>query len=61
MVRLEKAGLDVVPRLVTGLYDASNVIATKGNQFTWAADGVDGTFCFNVMYRLYNNCTTFSN
>ena len=31
MVRLEKAGLDVVPRLVTGLYDASNVIATKCN------------------------------
>lgn len=60
MVRLEKAGVDIVPRLLTRLYDATDVIASKCNQFTWIADGVDGTFCFNALYRLTNNCPSFT-
>lgn len=31
MVRLEKAGVDVVPRLLTRLYDTTDVIGTKCN------------------------------
>ena len=60
MIRLEKQGLDVVPRLITKVYDASTVIAQKGNQFSWATQGVDGMFCFNALYRLVNSCESFT-
>lgn len=60
MVRLEKQGLDVVPRLITKVYDASTVIQQKGNQFSWAAPGVDAQFAFNALYRLVNNCDSFT-
>lgn len=60
MVRLEKQGLDVVPRLITKVYDASEVIASKGNQFSFVAQGVDASFAFNALYHLVNSCESFT-
>ena len=42
------------------MYDASEVIASKGNQWGWSAPGVDAKFAFNTLYHLVNNSESFT-
>ena len=57
-VRLEKAGVDVVPRLITANID--NVSNLAGvNAFTFSGD-VDAQLAFNPLNYLYTSSTTFA-
>ena len=46
--------------MITKVYDASEVIASKGNQFSFVAQGVDASFAFNALYHLVNSCDSFT-
>lgn len=54
-VRLEKAGVDVVPKLVT--INVNNTIGTvvSSTQFTVAVAGYSGTCALNPLNALYTN------
>ena len=58
VVRLEKAGSDVVPRLITANIDGTGPINSV-NQFTFN-DSKDAKFAFNPLYHLYKNVATFA-
>lgn len=54
---MEKAGVDVVPRLITAVIPASSPVDTV-TSVTFNAS-LDGKMAFNPLYYLYETCASF--